>query len=115
MPSNNNNTYKIAVIALSIFLLILLFKGYKDNKCAKELQASLKQESLLTQTQLSEILVKYDSVSTIYNSFDNSFSSLTDKVNNVKNNKIKVNFKNLAELNKQIEQIKDSINLLQEK
>ena len=66
----NNNTYKVAILLLSIFLLLVLFKSYKDNKSAKELQDTLKQETLITQSQLSEILTKYDSVSSLYNNFD---------------------------------------------
>ena len=65
----NNNTYKVAILLLSIFLLLVLFKSYKDNKSAKELQDTLKQETLITQSQLSEILTKYDSVSSLYNNF----------------------------------------------
>lgn len=115
MPSTKNNTYKVVILALTIFLLIVLFKSYKDNKSSRELQETLKQESLLTQNQLSEILAKYDSVSLIYNNFDENFSKLTSQVNGVKDSKNNLSFKNLAELNNQIERIKDSIQLLQEK
>ena len=60
MSSNRSNTHKFIILALSVFLLIVLFKSYKDNKSSKELQENLKQESLLTQNQLSEIIEKYD-------------------------------------------------------
>lgn len=116
MASNRNNSYRLIILALSIFLLIVLFKSYKDNKSAKELQVNLKQESLLTQNQLSEIIAKYDSVVLMYNNYDESYSGLeskldgTNKFGNAKNK-----FKNLAELNEQIETIKDSIKLLQAK
>ena len=73
----NNNTYKVAILLLSIFLLLVLFKSYKDNKSAKELQDTLKQETLITQNQLSEILSKYDSVSNLYTNFDESFQDLS--------------------------------------
>ncbi len=115
MSSNRNNSYKFIILALSIFLLIMLFKSYKDNKSSKELQENLKQESQLTQNQLSEIIEKYDSVSMLYSNYDESFSMLNSKVGEVKNLKKDVDFKNLAELNKQIETIKDSINYLQGK
>lgn len=115
MSLNRSNSHKFIILALSIFLLILLFKSYKDNKSSNELQANLKQESLLTQNQLSEIIEKYDSVSMLYNNFDDSFSHLSTKAAEVKNIKKEVDFKNLADLNNQIENIKDSINLLKEK
>ena len=108
MSSKRNNNYKIAILLLSFFLLIVLFKSYKDNKSAKELQDTLKQETLITQNQLSEILSKYDSVSNLYNNFDENFQDLKDPKKNIK-------FKNLTELNKEIDQIKDSIKLLKEK
>ena len=96
----NNNTYKVAILLLSIFLLLVLFKSYKDNKSAKELQDTLKQETLITQSQLSEILTKYDSVSSIYNNFDESFQDLSIKVSDLKDPKKNIKFKNLSELNK---------------
>lgn len=115
MSSNRSNTYKFTILALSIFLLIVLFKSYKDNKSSKELQANLKQESALTQNQLSEILAKYDSVSMMYNNFDESYSILDSDSKEVKNTKTEGDFKNLSDLNTQIKIIKDSIVLLQEK
>ena len=111
----NNNNYKIALLLLSFFLLIVLFKSYKDNKSAKELQDTLKQETLITQNQLSEILAKYDSVSNLYNNFEESFQDLSSKVTDLKDPKKNVKYKNLAELNKEINQIKDSIKLLKDK
>jgi len=111
----NNNNYKIALLLLSFFLLIVLFKSYKDNKSAKELQDTLKQETLITQNQLSEILAKYDSVSNLYNNFEESFQDLSSKVTDLKDPKKNVKYKNLAELNKEIDQIKDSIKLLKDK
>ena len=115
MSSKRNNTYKVAILFLSIFLLMVLFKSYKDNKSAKELQETLKQETLITQSQLSEILTKYDSVSSLYANFDKSFTDLSLKVSDLKDPKKNIKFKNLAELNKEIEQIKDSINVLKAK
>ncbi|CAM4439333.1 hypothetical protein [Flavobacterium terrigena] len=116
MSSNrNNSSYKLIILALSIFLLIVLFKSYKDNKSSNELQANLKQESLLTQNQLSEVIEKYDSVSMMYNNFDDSFSNVDAKTTEIKSAKAQENFKTLSDLNKQIETIKDSINLLKEK
>lgn len=44
MSSNKNNSYKLTILALSIFLLIVFFKSYKDTKSSKELQDNLKQE-----------------------------------------------------------------------
>lgn len=115
MSSNKNNSYKLIILTLSVFLLIVFFKSYKDNKSSKELQANLKQESLLTQNQLSEIIEKYDSVVMLYDNYDDSFANINSKVINVKNLKSELKFKNLTDLNKQIETIKDSINLLQDK
>ena len=115
MSSNKNNSYKLIILALSIFLLIVLFKSYKDNKYSKEQQDNLKQESLLTQNQLSEIIDKYDSISMIYNNYDESFSDLSIKGANSNIAKTKADYKNLSDLNKQIQTIKDSINVLQEK
>lgn len=115
MSSNKSNSYKFAILALSISLLIVLFKSYKDNKSSKELQANLAQESLLTQNQLSEIIQKYDSVSMMYTNYESNFSKLGVKEKNVSAIKSQVNFKNLAELNNEIETIKDSINLLQDR
>ena len=115
MSSKRNNNYKIAILLLSFFLLIVLFKSYKDNKSAKELQDTLKQETLITQNQLSEILSKYDSVSNLYNNFEESFQDLSLKVTDLKDPKKNIKFKNLSELNKEIDQIKDSIKLLKEK
>jgi hypothetical protein len=110
-----NNTYKAAILLLSFFLLVVLFKSYKDNESAIELQDTLKQETLITQNQLSEILTKYDSVSNLYANFEQSFSDLSSKVSDLKDPKKNIKFKNLAELNKEIDQIKDSIKLLKEK
>lgn len=87
MSSKRNNNYKIAILLLSFFLLIVLFKSYKDNKSAKELQDTLKQETLITQNQLSEILSKYDSVSNLYNNFEESFQDLSLKVTDLKDPK----------------------------
>jgi hypothetical protein len=115
MSSNRNKTYRVVILALSIFLLIVLLKSYKDNKSAKDLQDTLKHESVITQNQLSEILAKYDSVSVLYNNFDESFSNLSSKAAIVQDSKLPLRFKNLAELNRQIDLIKDSINLLKEK
>ena len=116
MSSNKNNSYKLTILALSIFLLIVFFKSYKDTKSSKELQDNLKQESLLTQNQLSEIIEKYDSVTMLYNNYEDFFSDLNTSNNKVTNIvKTKIDYKNLNELNKQIETIKDSIRLLQEK
>jgi hypothetical protein len=115
MSSNRNNSYKFVILALLIFLLIVLFKSYKDNKSSKDLQENLKQESLLTQNQLAEIIDKYDSISTLYNNYEESFASLNTRVSDVKYTKTAADFKNLSELNKQIETIKDSINLLEVK
>lgn len=115
MSSNRSNSYKFAILALSVFLLIVLFKSYKDNKSSKELQANLKQESLLTQNQLSEIIEKYDSVTMLYNNYDETFYGLNSEAMEDKKSKVDTNFKNLSELNQQIKTIKDSINLLQEK
>lgn len=115
MSSNKNNSYKLIILTLSVFLLIVFFKSYKDNKSSKELQANLKQESLLTQNQLSEIIEKYDSVAMLYNNYDKSFENLNAKNLNGKNSKSELKFKNLTDLNKQIESIKDSINILQER
>lgn len=115
MSSNKNNSYKLIILTLSVFLLIVFFKSYKDNKSSKELQANLKQESLLTQNQLSEIIEKYDSVAMLYNNYDQSFAILNDLDKNVKTSKADIKFKNLSDLNKQIETIQDSINLLQDK
>ncbi len=113
--NRSNSSYKLAILALSIFLLIVLFKSYKDNKSSNELQANLKQESLLTQNQLSEIIEKYDSISMMYNNFDDSFTNLDSNSKEVKIAKKEGDYKNLSDLNKQIEIIKDSINLLKEK
>ena len=110
-----NNTYKAAILLLSFFLLVVLFKSYKDNESAIELQDSLKQETLITQNQLSEILTKYDSVSNLYANFEQSFSDLSSKVSDLKDPKKNIKFKNLADLNKEIDQIKDSIKILKEK
>jgi hypothetical protein len=70
MSSNKNNSYKFIILTLSIFLLIVIFKSYKDNKYSKELQDNLKQESVLTQNKLSEIIDKYNSISMIYNDYE---------------------------------------------
>lgn len=115
MSSNKNNSYKFVIITLSIFLLIVLFKSYKDNKYSKEQQDNLKQESLLTQNQLSEIIDKYDSISMIFNNYDESFSNLSIKGDDSKIIKTEVDYKNLSDLNRQIQTIKDSITLLQNK
>lgn len=112
MSSNRSNIYKFSILALSIFLLIVLFKGYKDNKYANELQENLKEESLLAQNQLSEIIEKYDSISSLYNNYDDTFSNLVSKATITKT---KVNYKNVSDLNLQIQIIKDSINSLQNK
>lgn len=115
MSSNKNNSYKFIILALSIFLLIVLFKSYKDNKSSKELQQNLKQESLLTQNQLSEIIDKYDSISMIYDNYDEIYSNLNLKEDSTKIVKTQIDYKNLSDLNKQIQTIKDSINFLQER
>lgn len=115
MSSNKNNSYKFTILALSIFLLIVLFKSYKDNKSSKEQQENLKQESLLTQNQLSEIIDKYDSISMVHSNYENKFSNLNAKNDSPKIVKEEIDYKNLFELNKKIQVIKDSINILQGK
>ena len=113
MTSNRDNTNKFIILALSVFLLIVLFKSYKDNKSSNDLQENLRQESLLTQNQLSEIIDKYDSISMIYNNYDENSFGLNAANKNPKFLKSKIDSKNLSELNKQIQTIKDSINILQ--
>lgn len=115
MSSNKNNSYKFTILALSVFILIVLFKSYKDNKSAKDLQDSLRRESLLTQNQLSEVIEKYDSISMVYDDNDQSFAALNSENNKVKNIKKELSFKNLSELNQEITTIKDSISALQNK
>lgn len=115
MSSNKNNSYRLIILTLSIFLLIVFFKSYKDNKSSKELQASLQQESLLTQNQLSEVIEKYDSVTMLYNNYDESFKNLNATDFSVKNSKTELKYKNLTDFNNQIEIIKDSIDFLQDK
>ena len=70
MSTKKSNSHKYIILALSFFLLILLLKSYKDTKSSNELQENLKQESVLAQNQLSEIIKKYDSISVIYNNYD---------------------------------------------
>jgi archaeosine-15-forming tRNA-guanine transglycosylase len=115
MSSNKNNSYRLIILTLSVFLLIVFFKSYKDNKSSKELQASLKQESLLTQNQLSEVIEKYDSVAMLYDNYDESFRNLNATDFSIKNSKTELKYKNLTDFNRQIETIKDSISLLQSK
>lgn len=116
MSSNrSNSSYKLIILALSIFLLIVLFKSYKDNKSSNELQANLKQESLLTQNQLSEVIEKYDSVAMMYNNYDDSFSNVDTKTAEIKAVNAEGDYKNLSDLNKRIAIIKDSINFFKEK
>ena len=80
MPQKKNNSYRLVILILLLLLLfLLLFKNYKDNKRADELQSSLKQESYLTQTQLTEMLKKYDSVLVMYNSVDESLSQISEQ------------------------------------
>ena len=112
MSINKTNTNKFYLLALSMFLLIVLFKGYKDNKSAKVLQENLRQESLLSQSQLSEVIAKYDSISMLYTTYDENFSTV---FSTVKSPKSEVNYKNLSELNAQVKTIKDSIDVLQNK
>lgn len=111
MPSNKNNKYKLITLVLSIFLLIVLFKSYKDNKFSNELQNSLKQESVLAQNQLSEILTKYDSLNSIYSNADDVYSNLNEK----SDDKGIKNLENITEINAQIQVIEDSIKILKER
>lgn len=111
MPSNKNNKYKLITLVLSIFLLIVLFKSYKDNKFSNEVQNSLKQESVLAQNQLSEILTKYDSLNSIYSNADDVYSNLNEK----SDDKSIKNLENITEINAQILIIEDSIKILKER
>jgi hypothetical protein len=83
MPQKKNNSYRLVILILLLLLFLLLFKNYKDNKRADELQSSLKQESYLTQTQLTEMLKKYDSVLVMYNSVDESLSQISEQNTNL--------------------------------
>lgn len=115
MSSNKTNSYKFTILALSVFILIVLFKSYKDNKSSKELQDSLKKESLLTQNQLAEVIEKYDSISLVYDNNEDSFAVLNSQNDEVTGAKKELGFKNLLELNQEIKTIKDSITILQDK
>lgn len=112
MSSKNTKSTRLIIILLSLMLVVLIFKNYKDNKSALELQNSLKQESFLTQSQLSEMLNKYDSVLSMYNNMD---KSALVAINN-ENNQVKyIDSNNLQNISTQIEKIKDSIGKLKER
>ena len=116
MPQKKNNSYRLVILILILLLFLLLFKNYKDNKRADELQSSLKQESYLTQTQLTEMLKKYDSVLIMYNSVDESLSQISEQTSKKEASQIQyVNPINLKKVSFQIETIKDSISKLTER
>jgi hypothetical protein len=115
MSSNRNNSYKFIILALTVFLLIVFVKSYKDHKSSSELQSNLKQEALLTQNQLSEIIEKYDSVTMLYNNYDENFSNFNSKNNTSDQLKKDIHLKNEKQLNMLIQNIKDSIKVLQSK
>ena len=116
MPQKKNNSYRLVILILLLLLFLLLFKNYKDNKRADELQSSLKQESYLTQTQLTEMLKKYDSVLVMYNSVDESLSQISEQNSKKEASQIQyVNPTNLKQVSYQIETIKDSISKLTER
>ena len=53
MSQKKNYSYRLIIFFLSLLIVVLLYKGYKDNKTAHELQNSLQEENYITQTQLT--------------------------------------------------------------
>lgn len=93
-----------------------MFKNYKDNKRADDLQSSLKQERYITESQLTEMLKKYDSLLIMYNTVDESLSQISEQNSKKEASQIQyINPTNLKQVTYQIESIKDSISKLTER
>jgi hypothetical protein len=114
MSFNKRNILGTALILLSASVVILLYKNYKDNKKSYLIQDSLKQETELSQSQLSEMLKKYDSVMVQYNNLENSVNDVASLSKNpsTSNNFELENPTSIRLVTNQIQKIQDSIKIL---
>lgn len=104
MTQNNNSLYKLISILLTILLVIVVFKNYRELNKTKEKENILKEESVIIQSQLSEMINQYDSLIDLYNSnYKKSNNTLDSTINPA------------ASINEQIKSIEDSILVLKTK
>lgn len=113
MPKINKTMYfkqknisKIIIGILVLFLLMSLFIHYKTSKNLNLFSKQSKEEIALLESQLNEILNKYDSLKIVSKKFESTteISNLNNALSN--NNYSTLNNKNL---NDQIKILKDSI------
>lgn len=109
MSQKKNTSYRLVIFFLSLLVIILLFKGYKDNKNAREIQNSLKEESYITQNQLSEMLDKYDSLLNKFNLLKSNSKNITPKNTDTT---IHIDLSSYTSINDQIATIRDTIKKL---
>lgn len=117
MSQKKNYSYRLIIFFLSLLIVVLLYKSYKDNKTAHELQNSLQEENYITQTQLTEMIEKYDSALLKLNKVSIEEGTLTLNSINGGTSKetVALSFKDVVSVNQQIAAIKDSIALLKKK
>lgn len=117
MSQKKNYSYRLIIFFLSLLIVVLLYKGYKDNKTAHELQNSLQEENYITQTQLTEMIEKYDSARLKLNkaSIEEGTITLNSINGGTTKETVALSFKDIVSVNEQIAAIKDSIASLKKK
>ncbi|WP_291274002.1 hypothetical protein [Flavobacterium sp.] len=106
MSRKNDNSNRLIIFFLSLLIVVLFFKDYKDTISSNKIQNSLKEENYIAQSQLSEMIEKYDSVLIKLNS--NKYSAGANRnQNNVDFNNL--SGKSFSSIDEQITAVKDSI------
>ncbi len=106
MYFKQKNVSRIIIGILMLFLLVSMVIHYKTSKDLNLFSQQSKEEIALLESQLNEILNKYDSLKIVSKKFDTSFVSSSNK------SAVNLGYTNITSsksLNDQIKLLKDSI------